>query len=62
MKTTHNHTHDSRFSVKEGTFRIMKEDYTPIYRKLDTFFLPSRMKQDILSQWVRDTVNKVSAW
>jgi hypothetical protein len=53
MKTTHDHTHDSWFSVKQGKFHIMKEDFKQIYRKVNTFFLPSRMKQEILSQWVR---------
>jgi hypothetical protein len=54
--------HETWFPVKQGKFHIMKEDFKPIYRKLNTFFLPSRMKQEILSQWVRDTVIKVSAW
>ena len=62
MKRTHNYTHDSWFSVKQGKFHIMKEDFKPIYRKLSTFFLPSHMKQEILSRWVRDTAIKVSAW
>jgi len=61
MKTTQNHTHDTWFSVKQGTFRVMREDFKPVYRKLDTFFPPSRMKQEILSQWVWATVIKVSA-
>jgi hypothetical protein len=61
MKTTHNHTRDSRFSVKQGKFHIMKEDLKPIYHKLNTFFLPSHTKQEILSRWARDTVIKVSA-
>jgi hypothetical protein len=62
MKTTQNHTHDSWFSGKQGKFHIMKEDFKPIYRTLNTFFLSSRLKQGILSQWVQDTGIKVSAW
>jgi hypothetical protein len=62
VKTTHNHTHDRWFSVKQGKFHIMKEDFKPMYHKLNTLFLPYLTKQEILSQWVRDTVFKVSAW
>ena len=56
---SHNHTHDSWFSVKQGKLHTMKEDFKPIYCRLITIFLPWRMKQKISSQWVRDTVIKV---
>jgi hypothetical protein len=62
MTKIHNHAHESWFLVKQGKFHIVKEDIKLICLKLITIFQPSRMKQEISSQCVRDAVIKVSAW